>query len=479
MKKEFEAVIGLEVHAQVKTKSKIFCDCSTQFNKPENQNTCPICTGMPGVLPVLNSEVLHSAIKAALALNCRVNPHCLFARKNYFYPDLPKGYQISQYELPLAEHGFLEIELQGKSRKIRITRLHLEEDAGKNLHFGEESYLDFNRAGVPLMEIVSEPDLRDPEEAALYVRELRSILQYLDVCEGNMEEGNLRCDANISIRPKAALEFGTRTEVKNMNSFKFIERALVYEIERQTEALLEGKRIVQETRLWDSAKGKTLSMRSKEEAHDYRYFPEPDLRPFTIDELWLQKTKKEIPELHREKKARFVKEYGLPPYDADILTLSRTLADYFESCNGHVKDPKMVSNWIMTELMREWKDSDHSIEESPVSSTMLAELLSFMKKGSISGKIAKDVLKEMYQTGKSAGHIIEKKGLKQVDDRGALKEVVEKVIDSHQAEVQRYLGGQEKLFGFFVGQIMKHTHGRAHPETVNELLKNKLGSLRK
>ncbi|MBI2608748.1 MAG: Asp-tRNA(Asn)/Glu-tRNA(Gln) amidotransferase subunit GatB [Deltaproteobacteria bacterium] len=471
---KYEAVIGLEVHAQLKTKQKIFCSCSTLFNKPQNQNTCPVCTGMPGVLPVLNKEAVQRGLKAALALNCKINKKSIFARKNYFYPDLPKGYQISQYNLPLAQDGYLEIESDDNIKKIRIHRLHLEEDAGKNIHCGEESRLNFNRAGVPLAEIVTEPDFRGALEAATYVRELRSILQYLDVCDGNMEEGSLRCDANISLRPKGQKEFGVKTEVKNMNSFKFIERAISYEIERQTEILEEGGRVIQETRLWDSSKGKTLPMRSKEEAHDYRYFPEPDLRPLLVDDVWIEKVKSSIPELHPEKKARFISQYGLPAYDADILTLSKDLADYFESCTKEVQDPKMVSNWMMTELLRELKDKNQSIQNCSVSWNALAELLNLVKKGTISGKVGKDVFKEMMKRGVSASSLIEEQGLKQVDDKEFLVSAIHQVLKENPKELEKYRGGQEKLFGFFVGQVMKLTKGQANPKAVNELLRAKL-----
>ena len=476
--KEFEVVIGLEVHAQVKTNSKIFCDCSTNFESPENKNTCPVCTGMPGVLPVLNKKVVDYALKASIALNCTINSYSQFARKNYFYPDLPKGYQISQYDQPLASGGWLEVTHDGVHKKFRIHRLHLEEDAGKNIHHGEESYLDFNRAGVPLMEIVSEPDFRSPEEAVLYVKELKNILQYLDVCDGNMEKGNLRCDANISLRPKGEKKFGDRTEVKNMNSFKFIERALYFEIERQKEILVEGGRVVQETRQWDSAKGKTISMRSKEEAHDYRYFPEPDLRPLIIDSTWLNEAKSKIPELRREKKARFIKEFNLPEYDADILTDSKLLADYFESCESEVHDAKMVSNWMMTELLRELKDRDTDIDNCPVTFSHLAELLKLVKKGTISGKMAKDIFKEMYSSGHSPLKIVKEKNLTQLDDQGAISEIVAEVLKKHPQELERYLKGQDKLYGFFVGQVMQVTMGKASPEVVNKVLKDKLEGLK-
>jgi len=476
--KEFEVVIGLEVHAQVNTSSKIFCDCPTNFESPENKNTCPICTGMPGVLPVLNKKVVDQALKASLALNCKINPYSQFARKNYFYPDLPKGYQISQYDQPLASGGWIEVTHEGVHKKFRIHRLHLEEDAGKNIHHGEESYLDFNRAGVPLMEIVSEPDFRNPEEAVLYVRELKNILQYLDVCDGNMEKGNLRCDANISLRPQGEKKFGVKVEIKNMNSFKFIERALYYEIERQKEILAESGKITQETRLFDSAKGRTLPMRSKEEAHDYRYFPEPDLRPLMIDEKWLSDAQSKIPELRREKKARFVKEFDLPEYDADILTDSKLLADYFEACQKVVGDAKMVSNWMMTELLRELKDRDTDIDNCPVTSTHLAELLKLVKKGTISGKMAKDIFKEMYSTGHTAGKIVEEKNLTQVDDHGTIAQVIADVLKGHAQELERYLKGQDKLYGFFVGQVMRVTKGKASPEIVNKVLKDKLDSLK-
>ncbi|MBI2026316.1 MAG: Asp-tRNA(Asn)/Glu-tRNA(Gln) amidotransferase subunit GatB [Deltaproteobacteria bacterium] len=475
---KFEPVIGLEVHAQLKTHTKIFCSCTVRFEEQENKNTCPICTGMPGVLPVLNRKVVEFALKASLALNFHINPVSIFARKNYFYPDLPKGYQISQYDIPIAEHGYLEIEKEGTIKKFRIQRLHIEEDAGKNIHRADKSYLDFNRAGTALIEIVTDPDFRSAEEAASFVRNLRSVLQYLDVCDGNMEEGSLRCDANISLRPVGQTNFGIKAEVKNMNSFKFIEKALLYEIERQTELLEEGKKVLQETRLWDSDKGKTFSMRSKEFAHDYRYFPEPDLRPLVINNNLIEKMKKELPELPDQRRKRFVNQYGLPEYDALILTDTKNLADYYESCVTAVSDPKMVSNFIMTEVLRYLKKHSLEIQENPVTAENLSKLLIFIKNGTINGKIAKDIFREMFTTKKSATQIVQEKNLSQVSDESSLQDTVQKVLKNHPTEVDKYLGGVQNLFSFFMGQIMKETKGRANPQKVTEILKELLKTQR-
>jgi aspartyl-tRNA(Asn)/glutamyl-tRNA(Gln) amidotransferase subunit B len=474
---EYEAVIGLEVHAQLLTGSKVFCGCSAAFGADPNTHTCPICTGMPGSLPVLNRKAVEFAVRMALATNCEVTPLSLFARKNYFYPDLPKGYQISQYELPLSVNGSVEIPAaDGEKKLVGITRIHLEEDAGKLFHDEAKpfSYVDFNRTGVPLLEIVSEPDLRTPQEAADYLRLLRAILQYLEICDGNMEEGSLRCDANVSIRPIGSQTFGTRTEVKNMNSFRHVERALAYEIERQHKVLEGGSAVVQETRLWDPQKGITESMRSKEEAHDYRYFPDPDLVPLTVSPEWVEEIKKGLPELPLQRKDRFVREYQIPEYDAGVITSSKTLADYYEECARIFPEPKQVSNWIMGDLLRLLKEDDREVEDCPVTPGQLAEMLGLIKNGTISGKIAKTVFEEMYKTGKGATEIVKAGGLVQITDESALAKVVDEVLQNHPNEVEAYKGGKEKLFGFFVGQVMKATEGKANPQLVNEILKKLL-----
>ncbi len=473
---EYEAVIGLEVHAQLLSSSKIFCGCSTKFGEAPNLNTCPVCLGMPGSLPVLNKKVLEYAIKMALATNCRVNPYSVFARKNYFYPDLPKGYQISQYENPLAEGGYVEIEVDGEVKKIGLVRIHIEEDAGKLIHdpYQPVSYVDFNRTGVPLIEIVSEPDIKTPEEASLYLKKLRSILRYLEICDGNMEEGSFRCDANISIRPKGEKRLGTKTELKNMNSFRHVQKALSYEISRQKAIIESGGHIIQETRLWDESKNKTLPMRGKEEAHDYRYFPDPDLVPVYIEEGLVERLKKELPELPSVRKKRFIEEYDLPSYDAEILTGEKGLADYFEATLKGIYEPKMVSNWIMSELLRELNREKREIESCPVTPEGLAELLQMIKDKTISGKIAKTVFIEMYNTGKSAKEIVSEKGLVQVSDENAITELVEEVLKEHPKEVAQYKSGKEKLFGFFMGQIMKKSKGKANPKIANEILRKTL-----
>jgi aspartyl-tRNA(Asn)/glutamyl-tRNA(Gln) amidotransferase subunit B len=473
---EYEAVIGLEVHAQLLTESKIFCGCSTKFGAAPNTHTCPVCLGMPGVLPVLNRKVVEFTLRLALATNCKIAGTSRFARKNYFYPDLPKGYQISQYELPVAQQGWIEIEVNGESKRIGITRIHLEEDAGKLVHDETQplSYVDFNRTGVPLVEIVSEPDLRTPEEASIFLKKLRDLVRYLDICDGNMEEGSLRCDANISLRPAGSEGFGVKTEVKNMNSFRFVQRALEYEIKRQRAILEQGGTIVQETRLWDSDAGVTHGMRGKEEAHDYRYFPDPDLVPVVVDEGWIDKVRSELPELPDDKKARFMKDYGLPEQDAVVLTGSKELATYYESCVGRFPQPKKVSNWIMVELLRELNKDEREIDQCPVTPEDLAHLLKLIDDGIISGKIAKIVFEEMYATGKTPEVIVEEKGLKQVTDEGEIAEAIDTVLAAHPSQVEDYRRGKEKLLGFFVGQVMKQTRGKANPELVNNILREKL-----
>ena len=473
---EFEPVIGLEVHAQLKTKTKIFCACSTSFGAPPNTHTCPVCLGMPGVLPVLNKKVVEYALRMALATHCEITRESRFARKNYFYPDLPKGYQISQYELPIARHGFVDIEAAGGLRRIGITRIHMEEDAGKLGHDPDRpvSMVDFNRTGVPLIEIVSEPDLRRPEEAGSYLKQLRSIVRYLGICDGNLEEGSFRCDANVSIRPKDTRPLGTRTEIKNLNSFKHVEKALQYEIRRQREVLMDGGQIVQETRLWDPDKDKTTSMRGKEEAHDYRYFPDPDLLPLVIDEEWIENAKTNLPELPDARKQRFMDQYELPSYDAELLTSDRELADYFENCTREFPQPKKVSNWVMGSLLGLLNARGKTIEDSPVSAVDLARLLALVEEGVISGKIAKTVFDEMARTAKPAEQIVAEKGLVQITDTGALEDVVLRIIAGHPREVEAFKSGKTQLLGFFVGRIMKATRGQANPKMVNDILKQKL-----
>lgn len=474
---QFEPVIGLEVHAQLKTKTKIFCNCSTAFGAHPNTHVCPVCLGMPGVLPVLNKKVVEFAIRMAIATNCKVAPESRWARKNYFYPDLPKGYQISQFELPIAQHGYVDIETENKKERIGITRIHMEEDAGKLTHDPDRPYsmVDYNRTGVPLIEIVSEPDIRAPESAAAYLRQLRSILRYLEICDGNMEEGSFRCDANVSIRPKGQEEFGTRTEIKNLNSFKHVENALYYEIERQKDVLMDGGEVVQETRLWDPEKNRTNSMRGKEEAHDYRYFPDPDLVPLVIDDDWIAEIKNSLPELPEEKKNRFESQFGLPSYDAGLLTSARELAEYFENCVVHFPEPKMISNWIMGSLLGLLNAEGKTIEASPISARNLAGLVQLISEDVISGKIAKTVFDEMAKTGKPPKEIVEEKGLVQVTDVSAIEKVVLEVIGENPGQAEEYKNGKTKLMGFFVGQVMKKTKGKANPKIVNQVIREKLG----
>lgn len=473
---QFEPVIGLEVHAQLKTDTKIFCGCSTEFGAPPNTHTCPVCLGMPGSLPVLNKKVVDYTLRMALATDCTIPETSRFARKNYFYPDLPKGYQISQYELPIAVKGHVDIDVDGETRRIGLTRIHMEEDAGKLVHDPNRpiSFVDLNRTGTPLMEIVSEPDMRSAEEAGGYLRVLRSIIRWIGVGDGNMEEGSFRCDANVSIRPVGSGTLGTRTEIKNLNSFKHVEKAIAYEIARQTEILLDDGAVVQETRLWDPASGTTHSMRSKEEAHDYRYFPDPDLLPLVIDREWIETLRGEMPELPARRRARFVSDYGLPDYDAGILTSSRELADYFESCLERFDQPKQVSNWIMGPLLGLLNAKGQTIDQSSVTANDLAELLMLVQKDVISGKIAKTVFEEMAAGGKSPKQIVEEKGLAQVSDSGAIDAQIDRVLAEHPDEAARYKAGEAKLLGFFVGQIMKATRGKANPKLVNERLKSKL-----
>ncbi len=472
----YEPVIGLEVHAQLKTKTKIFCSCSTTFGAPPNTHTCPVCLGMPGVLPVLNKKVVEYTLRMAIATSCNINQNSRFARKNYFYPDLPKGYQISQYEQPIAQNGHIDIEGDGLKKRIGITRIHMEEDAGKLSHDPDRplSMVDFNRTGVPLIEIVSEPDIRSPEEAGAYLRQLRSIVRYIGICDGNMEEGSFRCDANVSIKPKGSETFGTRTELKNLNSFKHVENALRFEIRRQKDVLDDGGEVVQETRLWNPDTNRTTSMRSKEEAPDYRYFPDPDLLPLVIDDEWIAAIKQSLPELPEAKKQRFIEEYKLPVYDAEVLTSSRELADYFEECLTMFPNPKQVSNWVMGSLLGLLNTAGLSIEASPIAAQDLARLLKLIDDGVISGKIAKTVFDEMAQSGKSPEIIVEEKGLVQLTDAAAIEAIVIKVLDQYDQEVQDYKAGKTKLLGFFVGQVMQATKGKANPKIVNEILRVKL-----
>ncbi len=471
---EFETVIGLEIHAQLKTKSKIFCGCSTEFGAPPNTHTCQICLGMPGVLPVLNKKVVEYAIKMGLATDSTINTFNQFARKNYFYPDLPKGYQTSQFDLPIVEFGRVEIEVDGKKKVIGITRMHMEEDAGKLIHDDHEpvSYVDLNRTGTPLLEIVSEPDMRSPEEAYAYLRKLHAILRYLDICDGNMQEGSFRCDANISLRPVGEKKLGTRTELKNMNSFKNVQAALEYEVRRQRDVLLDGGEVTQETLLWNPDTNRTASMRSKEEAHDYRYFPCPDLVPIVIEESWIEEIRKTLPELPDARKSRFVAEYELPEYDAALLTASRDLADYFEEVVKKGVKAKKASNWIMTEFLRELKGAD--VTSCKVSSDQLAALLVMVDDGTISGKIAKTVFLEMMNSGKDAALLVKEKNLVQVSDQGELLVIVQEIIAANPGQAEDFKNGKTKLMGYFVGQLMQKTKGKANPKVANELFSKEL-----
>jgi aspartyl-tRNA(Asn)/glutamyl-tRNA(Gln) amidotransferase subunit B len=476
----YESVIGLEVHAQLLTESKIFCGCSTAFGRAPNENACPVCAGFPGVLPVLNKKAVEFALKAGLAADCAIARSSVLARKNYFYPDLPKGYQISQYELPICTGGHIDVEVDGARKTVRLTRIHIEEDAGKNIHdaHGEASLVDFNRAGVPLLEIVSEPDLRSPQEAGAYLRALRSILQYLGVCDGNMEEGSFRCDANVSVRPKGGKDFGTKIEIKNLNSFKAVEKALEFEIERQVAALAEGGQLIQETRLWDEHREETRSMRSKESAHDYRYFPDPDLLPLTIDDRWIEEVRATLPELPGARKARFKSQYALSDYDAELLTGRKDIADYFEAAlkaHGH---PKALGNWIVGDLFRVLKeqklDEQLYIARWPVPPERLAELVQLIDEGKISGKIAKSVFETMLKSGKAPQQIVSEQRLEQLSDSGAIAAAVDQVLAAHPQQVAQFKSGNEKVFGFLVGQVMKATQGKANPQRVNELLRERL-----
>ena len=477
---KYEAVIGLEVHAQLLTKSKVFCGCSTKFGNPPNTNICPVCLGHPGVLPVLNKKAVEFTVLIGLATKCRINERSVLARKNYFYPDLPKGYQISQYELPLCEDGIITVNTDSSEKNIRIKRIHLEEDAGKSIHDqGPETLVDLNRCGVPLIEIVSEPDIRSAKEAYLYLYKIRQIVQYLGICDGNMEEGKLRCDANISVRLKSTEELGTKTEVKNMNSFKSVERAINHEIERQVQILEDGGEIVQETLLWNADLNEASSMRSKEEAHDYRYFPEPDILPVVISENWKNEISKQLPELPYVRKMRLIKEYNLPEYDADILTQNKAIADYFEKVVSFTRAFKAASNWIMGEVLKVINEQKLDIKDFPVSAENLAKLINLINDNVISGKIAKDIFPSMLEEAQDPEIIIREKGLEQITDTSEIENIVERIIESHQGEVKQFLEGKEKVIGFFVGQVMKETKGKANPKIVNETLREKLNTMKK
>ena len=471
---EFETVIGLEIHAQMKTLSKIFCGCSTAFGAPPNTHTCPVCLGMPGSLPVLNRQVVESAIKLGLATGSTLNRENRFARKNYFYPDLPKGYQISQFELPICEHGRVEIEVDGRSRTIGITRIHMEEDAGKLVHDEREpvSYVDLNRTGTPLLEIVSEPDLRSPTEAAAYLRKLHAIVRYLDICDGNMQEGSFRCDANISLRPKGQDKLGTRTELKNMNSFRNVQLALEYEERRQRDLLLDGGEVVQQTLLWDPDRGRTEPMRGKEEAHDYRYFPDPDLVPVVVDEAWIERVRAGLPELPDARRQRFAAGFDLPAEAADLLTGSRELADFFEAALASFANARKLANFIGTELLRDY--GPERINECPVRPGQLADLLQMTEDGRISGKIAKTVFAEMLTTGHDPAQIVKERGLVQMSDEGELAALVAEIIAANPDQAQQFREGKTKVLGFFVGQLMQKTRGQANPQLANQLFTREL-----
>ncbi|MCK5679242.1 Asp-tRNA(Asn)/Glu-tRNA(Gln) amidotransferase subunit GatB [bacterium] len=476
---DYEIVIGLEVHCQLLTETKIFCGCSTNFGNPPNENTCPVCTGMPGALPVLNRKVVDFAVRAGLATNCDITQSSIFARKNYFYPDLPKGYQISQFELPVCVGGYLDIEVEGEQKRIGITRIHMEEDAGKLVHPEHEygvSFVDYNRACVPLIEIVSEPDMRGAAEAVAYLKAMRNIMVYLEVCDGNMEEGSFRCDANISLRRWGAPEFGTRAELKNMNSFRNVQRAIEYEVERQRDILDGGGSVVQETRLWNVDRGISISMRGKEDAHDYRYFPDPDLLPIVIEDAWIDEVRENLPELPVARHQRFVADYGIPVVDADVLTADHNVADYFEAVVKLYAQPKAIANWIMVELMKFLNDDKISITKCPVTPQGLAELLGLIEDGTISGKIGKQVFAQMYSSADNdPRQIVENQGLAQMSDTGELISMVDEVLAASPDKVKEYQGGKTKMLGFFVGQIMKKSKGQANPQMVNELIKERIG----
>lgn len=472
----YEVVVGVEVHAQLRTRSKMFCGCGTTFGAAPNTLVCPVCLGLPGSLPVVNRTAVEMAIRAGLALNCTIETASRFARKNYFYPDLPKGYQISQYESPICANGWLDIQTGTATKRVRIRRAHLEEDAGKNVHETGtvSSRIDLNRAGTPLLEIVTEPDLRSPDEVVAYLKALRDLLVYLEVCDGNMEEGSFRCEPNLSLRPVGQAAYGTKVELKNINSFKFAKDAMEYEIKRQAKVLDEGGTIQQETRLWDLERGQTAVMRSKEEAHDYRYFPDPDLLPLTIDPAWIEALRATLPELPEAKQMRFVSDYGLPEYDAQVLTGSKALADYFEACVRLFPQSKTVSNFVMGELLRELNQSGLSADRSPVTPDRLAALLQLVERGTISLKVARDIFPDLYRSGASPERFVQEKGLTQVSDEGALGLIIDEVLVKNPAQVGQYKSGKTQVLGFLVGQVMKASGGKANPGKVNDLLREKL-----
>lgn len=477
---KYEAVIGLEVHAQLGTKTKIFCSCPVQFGSAPNSNVCPVCLGLPGALPVLSRQAVELAIGAAIATSCKVNPFSRFARKNYFYPDLPKGYQISQYDQPLAEFGFVDAITSAGTKRIGITRIHMEDDAGKSIHDGFKdsdrfTYVDLNRAGTPLIEIVSEPDIRNSDEAYAYLTELKQTLQYIGVSDCDMEKGQLRCDANVSVRLRGAEKFGTKAEIKNLNSFRFVKMAIDYEIERQIELIESGGKVVQETRLYDVDSGRTVSMRSKEQAHDYRYFPEPDLLPLRVSEHWYAQVRAGLPELPTDRRERFVREYGLREYDAQVLTMTRETGDYFEAAAKVSGDGRNTANWVTGDLMALLKAAEIPIEQSPVPAAHLGELVALIGKGELSGKLAKEILPKMYESGEAPSVIMEREGLRQISDAGALEKIVEDVLAANPKQVEQYKSGKTTVIGFLVGQVMKASRGQANPAVVNETLKNKLG----
>jgi aspartyl-tRNA(Asn)/glutamyl-tRNA(Gln) amidotransferase subunit B len=471
---DWEAVIGLEIHAQLLVDSKMFSPDSAHFGGADNEHTHPVSLGMPGTLPVINKKAVEFSVRTGLALNCKIRRKSVFARKNYFYPDLPKGYQISQYDEPLCENGFVDYFLNGEIKRVGITRAHMEEDAGKSQHSGDFSLINLNRAGVPLLEIVSEPDIRTPAEAAEYARTVRKILRYLNVCDGNLEEGSMRCDCNVSVRKKGTEKFGTKVELKNINSFRFVEKAVEYEIQRQIDCIESGEKIMQETRLYDSTKNRTFSMRSKEEAHDYRYFPDPDLLPVQIEDKFLEKVKSELPELPLAMAQRFQSEYGLPAYDSFVLTTEKALADYFELAAKLSKNAKAASNWIMSELLRELNEAKLEVEKSPISAEQLAEMIAMIDAKEISGKMAKEVFAEMWKTSKAPKEIVKSKGMSQITDTSAIEKIVDEVMTASAQAVTDYRSGKTKLFGFFVGQVMKASKGQANPEMVNQILQAKL-----
>jgi aspartyl-tRNA(Asn)/glutamyl-tRNA(Gln) amidotransferase subunit B len=476
---KYEPVIGLEVHVQLGTKTKIFCSCPVEFGAPPNTTVCPVCLGLPGALPVLNRRAVELAIGAAIALRCNVNSFSRFARKNYFYPDLPKGYQISQYDQPLAEHGYVDLLNGADHKRIGVTRVHMEDDAGKSIHEGFKdsdryTYVDLNRSGTPLIEIVSEPDMRSPDEAYSYLTQLKQMLQYLGVSDCDMEKGQLRCDANVSVRPRGAEKFGTKAEVKNLNSFRFLKMALEYEIERQVELIESGRKVVQETRLYNVETGQTVAMRSKEHAHDYRYFPEPDLVPLRVSEHWLNEIRHKLPELPADRRDRFVNEYGLREYDAQVLTLTRETGDYFEAAVKVSGDARSTANWVVGDLMGLLKAAGKEIVASPVSPEHLGELVSLINKGELSGKLAKEILPKMLETGDSAAAVMDREGLRQISDTGALEKIVIEVIAANPKQVEQYNNGKTAVLGFLVGQVMKASRGQANPAAVSEVLKKKL-----